>query len=451
MGILFERLTKPWRAPAPEPGGDEGEAAPWGPLRRAAFRFAFVYLVLYNSYAPFSWLNDVPIAGAPLQAYDALWQAFVAWFWKCALGLPGEVSTASNGSGDRTYGYVEWFTVAALASIATLAWSLLDRRRANYARLWGALRVYVRYALGVAMVTYGMVKVIKVQFPSPGFEQLTRTYGESTPMGLLWTFMGYSTGYNAFCGAGELLGGLLLFFRRTTLLGALVVAAVMANVVALNLCYDVPVKIYSSHLLLMALFLLAPDARRLVDALVLGRAVAALPARRPSRRHRVEGARLALKALVVGGALYTLSASALRDRARHRAMPPPPETYGMFQVEAFERVAAGASPPAAPWSTLALGRGRLTLRRADGSGRSIRVRVDAAKRRLELAVAPGGASPPGEGPVSLAYERPDPEHLRLEGEFEGERVVVALKKVPEPPSLLMSRGFHWVNEFPYNR
>src|SRR5262249_17022289 len=89
------------------------------------------------------------------------------------------------------------------------------------------------------------------------------SYGDSSPMNLLWTFMGFSDGYNLFAGAGELLGGILLATRRTTLLGALVSLAVMTHVAVLNLCYDVPVKLLSLHLVAMALYLIVPDARRL--------------------------------------------------------------------------------------------------------------------------------------------------------------------------------------------
>ena len=60
------------------------------------------------------------------------------------------------------------------------------------------------------------------------------------------------------------MGGTLRYFRRTTTLGALIVAFVMTNVVMLNFCYDVPVKLFSLHILAFALFLVAPDAKRLV-------------------------------------------------------------------------------------------------------------------------------------------------------------------------------------------
>jgi hypothetical protein len=50
-------------------------------------------------------------------------------------------------------------------------------------------------------------------------------------------------------------GGALLLFRRTTTAGALVLIAVLTNIVTLNFSCDVPVKLFSSHLLLMAVSL----------------------------------------------------------------------------------------------------------------------------------------------------------------------------------------------------
>ena len=50
--------------------------------------------------------------------------------------------------------------------------------------------------------------------------------------------------------------------------------------VALNFCYDVPVKLYSSNLLAMAVFLAAGDVKRLVNVLVLN---STAPQARPQR------------------------------------------------------------------------------------------------------------------------------------------------------------------------
>ena len=123
------------------------------------------------------------------------------------------------------------------------------------------------------MINYGLIKVFKTQFPFPSMDRLSQSYGESSPMGLLWTFMGYSTAYNIFTGLGEVVGGSLLLFKRTRLIGALIVIAVMSNVVVLNFAYDVPAKLFSIHLLLMATFIIVPDIRRLLDFFLFNRFV----------------------------------------------------------------------------------------------------------------------------------------------------------------------------------
>ena len=77
-------------------------------------------------------------------------------------------------------------------------------------------------------------------------------------MGLVWTYVGQSKAFSAFVGWSEVICGLLLLFRKTTLAGALLSLVVMGNVVVINMCYDVPVKLYSSMLELMALYLTLP-------------------------------------------------------------------------------------------------------------------------------------------------------------------------------------------------
>jgi uncharacterized membrane protein YphA (DoxX/SURF4 family) len=82
-------------------------------------------------------------------------------------------------------------------------------------------RIGLRLMLGAILISYAMAKVIKLQFPAPYLSRLLSTYGDSTPMSLLWTCMGASKSYTIFAGAIELLGGVLLFIPRLTLLGSL--------------------------------------------------------------------------------------------------------------------------------------------------------------------------------------------------------------------------------------
>src|SRR5947209_15797862 len=83
--------------------------------------------------------------------------------------------------------------------------------------------------------------------------------------------MGASCLSGSFTGTGELLGSLVLAPRLTTLFGALVCLRVVGHIVALNFCYDVPVKLFSLHLFVMAAWLALPDLPRLVRFFLLNR------------------------------------------------------------------------------------------------------------------------------------------------------------------------------------
>jgi hypothetical protein len=433
---------RPPIAPNPPPA----ERATWGAARRVGLRFLFVYALLFFAFAPLGPLAQLPPFGLAADAYYAAWGECVRLFGRYVLRLPGDVAALPTSSGDQAYGYVALACRLALALALAAGWSALDRRRANDARLGRALRGYVRFSVALTMFVYGLAKVTRTQFLELGPEHLARTYGESSPMGLLWTFMGYSTAYNVFTGAGEVLGALLLLSRRAASLGALVTFGIMANVVMLNFCYDVPVKLTSTHLALASLGLLAADGRRLARVLLLGRSAEALPPPMPWRSRRLERAWPAIKVAFAAAALGFQAWDDLDYRKAEGPDGPEPELYGTYRVESFER--AGDGP--APWAAVAFGQGGLVLRRADGTGQSWRVSFDAGKR-IVGGGAPTAGRRPGEGSLELTYERVDAERVRLEGTVDGERLVAHLAKAPEPPSLLMSRGFHWVNPFPFNR
>ncbi len=102
---------------------------------------------------------------------------------------------------------------AVIAGLAALVWMLIERRREPDARPRFWLRVGLGYVLGSAMMLYGFMKIIPpIQLTPPSFVQLTQTFGDSSPQGLLWKFMGFPPVYVAFLGLGEAVAGAMLFF-----------------------------------------------------------------------------------------------------------------------------------------------------------------------------------------------------------------------------------------------
>ena len=154
----------------------------------------------------------------------------------------------------------------ALASFAATIWTIVDRHRLDYVRLNRSTRIYLRYALGVVMLTYAFVKIIPTQFGflTPG--ELLRPFGQLSRFWVLWNFMAASPGYTILAGLAELLAATLLFFRRTTLLGSVLLAGILINLVGMDITYEVGAVLYPVTLLLLDLILLAPYLQPLSES-----------------------------------------------------------------------------------------------------------------------------------------------------------------------------------------
>jgi uncharacterized membrane protein YphA (DoxX/SURF4 family) len=387
-----------------------------------------------------------------------LWDAMVVWVGQHALAIADPIQTADNGSGDRLGNWIFLACIAVISLVVALVWAIADRRRPRDARLRELLRVLLRYTLAFVLFGYGVDKVFLAQFPAPNIGRLLQPYGDSSPMGLMWTFMGASPAYQLFSGAMEVLGALLLLFRRTTTLGALVLGAVLTNIVLLNFCYDVPVKINSSHYLAMCGFLLLPELRRLTDVLVRHRptqpALQALVL--PRRWMRV--ARRVLKY----GSIAVLLALNVKTAAGYRETPPATWYEGYWSVTAFARDGQDVPPlitDATRWKRIRFqvaGTRRYFRWRGmdDSYGDLYTFTIDEIARTI--AFVPDPDRPAGEpkgsrGPFTLTYTRLDDRHLQLEGKIGTENLRVRLERFDASKMLLVSRGFHWVNEEPFNR
>jgi hypothetical protein len=158
-----------------------------------------------------------------------------------------------------------------VAGIGAVIWSLVDRKRKSYRQLNYLLCLFIRYSLALIAFGYGMDKIFSMQMPFPLTSQLATPLGDLLPMRLSWMFIGYSTPYQVFSGVMEVLVAVLLLYRRTATLGVLIATAVFINVMMLNLCYDIPVKLFSMNLVLMCLYLLANEYRRIACFFVLNK------------------------------------------------------------------------------------------------------------------------------------------------------------------------------------
>lgn len=410
-------------------------APAWSLPRRVGLRVLFCYFGLF--------FFPPPLPG--LDAFSAWWNGgcvrLTQWIALHVLHL-GTLEIRDDGSADTTAAWLQLGWSLALAVVGGVVWALADWRRRDD-RLAALGRLYLRYALGLVMITFGLVKIMAIQFPPLTPMRLFQRIGDQSPMGLLWTFMAYSPAYNWFAGGLELAGALLLLFRRTVALGAFLTLAAMTQVVLLNFCYDVPVKTLAVHLWLAALVLLWPALRRLLTVLTTADAPIVTIQRRRLRLAAVP-AHVAFVAVVLGTQLRGLSAFKAAFLGGT-----PPSLSGAWQVEHFVRdgqpIEVGEPTG---WRRVGLDHGELVVQLgSDAIGGRYRATADEAAHTLAVRAEPDD----GRAPVTLRYRLLAGGQVELDGTLDGRAVQALLRKLDTSDMVLVSRSFHWVSETYYNR
>jgi uncharacterized membrane protein YphA (DoxX/SURF4 family) len=427
-------------------------AARWSPALRIAFRFLFSYFVLCFLIARILGFNETLLG-----KYAGLWHVIVVWVGKQVLHTRYDIDAVEPGISNTAHGTILFLCYVALAAVATAVWSALDRKRENYARLHQWFRLLLRLSLALAMISYGTLKVIPTQMtaPPPPFVLLQR-FGELPPMRLLWLFIGSSPAYESFTGCAELLGGILLLLPRTTLLGALICCADMTMVVMLNFCYDVHVKLYSLHLLCMAVLLVAPDLRRLAGLFLFNRTVE--PAQAP-RLFARKGLDPSLQALFLLLGLTAIGVDFHNSHEQYKQFHPPrPPLYGAWSVDEFavdgKEVPLYTDPQRWRWAVFQ-NPGRLTVELMIGARQGYNLDLDMksrimmlAKRRVDprgnlLLGADGKPQVAADGRARFSFDASRPDALILDGTLNGHPTHAKLSRMA-----LTASSFRWIIVFP---
>jgi uncharacterized membrane protein YphA (DoxX/SURF4 family) len=399
-------------------------------VRRFAVRAGIAVSALTYLPSPF---DSLPVVG------EVLWDGNVH-VWMPVVRLAGKLFGATvpdyqmTGSGDTLFDWLRLLCVVVLGLSLGTAWTLAEKRL-DSSKLQDVLVDYLRLVLMMAMFSYGWSKVTLGQFPPLADWRLAQTYADSSPMGLLWRFMAFSPIYERFAGGLEVLSAVLLVSRRTATLGALVAMGVMANVVMLNFCFDVPVKGYSMILLFTAVAIAAPSAKRLFQALVLGQAVEAADV---TPKYLATGKRRWARMAPFGGfALLSLYVFLPSTEVENRV-----EQKGPFTGE-YVVVDQSAGPRE---QTVSITDWTFKLKPAVGP--LVQWKCDQSKEKKVLMLA--SMKDPNVKP-ELKFEEAGDGKFRVSGDLNGTPLDLLIRRAALKDGELLTRGFHWVSEFPYNR
>ncbi|MFD4461611.1 DoxX family protein [Nocardia sp. NPDC058480] len=455
-GVLAQR--------EPEVVETEREAVErWHPAVRVLFRFGFVVVGvgMAGVWLLHALLRTFGLSQATVTEV-AKWTALHPLTdWVGALIFDVPIDYAVTGSGDTAAKWAAVLTLLLVAVPVTAAWSVLDRRRPNYARLYEWFRLLLRISLASALLLYGMIKVLPTQM-SFNLERLVEPFGHMSPMAVLWAQSSLSEPYEMALGAAEVVAALLLILPVTAGLGSVLAVIVSLQVLLMNLTFDVPVKLFALQLFLYAVVLAAPDIIRIIRAM-LGRAVVArtsTPLLPTPRGNRIL---LAAQVLVGVWLLCATTVEAYEGWQTYGNARPKSPLYGIWNVTEFS-VAGEQVPALVDFSESPLASGMpsaterfrriifdipqgMTMQRLDDSLVSFPARIDTDQHTITLSKDTTHQWKL----ATFSYVQPQSDRLILEGTLGGKPVRMQLEQVDLSQYPAVSRGFHWVQATPYYR
>ena len=405
----------------------------WSTLSKVLFRLLFTYFVLYIL---LTFLN--PLFETPFR-----------WIGKVILGIDYQYEVSGNGSGDHTFAYITLFVNAVSTFVIFSIWNFLDRKRKSYNTLRYWFLVFLRFILIAAMFLYGFVKVFKLQFPSASLAHLLDPLGDFSPMGLAWKYMGYSKGFNVFVGSLEVLGGLLLIPRRTQTLGSFIIIGVMTQVAVMNFCFDIPVKLFSVHLVIMALVIFITD-NRFLNVFIKNKAVEEYNYHHPVKNVTYHKAIFWIKSIGLFVIVSFISFNFYTTESHRGNNRKKPLLYGIWEASHFIKNGDTLQPLITDnyrWRYLIVDvKDKAIVKTMDDLKHHYKFRPDSTSQKIIIHKKDSGS----EG-YNFNYKSVNSDLLQLDGVIESDTLHIIFSRKDHTKFNLNARGFNWINERPYNK
>jgi hypothetical protein len=238
--------------------------------------------------------------------------------------------------GTSLNGYANWIITLGVSAVLGLAWTLILNWRKvqvdNYDTLYYWLRAIVRYRAAIGIIGFGFTKLLPTQMPYPSTALLNTDFGDFTAQKIYWLSIGIVPWYQVFAGVVEIGAGVLLLFRKTTLLGAILLFGALGDIVYVNFAYDGGVHVYSSYFVLLSAFLIAHYVPQLYRLFILEKTAwqkEYYPALTPAWQYTRYGAKAATFIIFLGLLFYLQYVNFLYDPYKQ------PSTKGVSQLRGY--------------------------------------------------------------------------------------------------------------------
>jgi hypothetical protein len=240
----------------------------------------------------------------------------------------------------------------------------------------------------------------------------------------------------------------LLLNRNTVTLGSFIIIGVMTNVFVMNLTYDIPVKLFSFHLLLMSLLLFIGDWYRVKLVFF-----------KNENEEKIDYFKLKLnknlQKLIVGGKgiikgliviivlIQCFVKFDLREQLKERS-----ELYGIWETKLFVKNRDTLAPlltDSYQWRYLIIdSKKKATIKKMNEALDKYDFQFDDVQNQLIFNRENDTLK------AQFFVNFKTDKELYLKGSLEEDTVLIHLKRKPKSDFRLVNRGFHWINESTYN-
>lgn len=211
-----------------------------------------VWMVLFFLFLPFP-MDYIPETGTFLT------QLFLP-LTKAIASVSEEILTNTSSFSDSIHLYVQ---SGVLILLAIPVGTILSKRKYDQ-EILSVINAIIALVLGFFLIKYGIEKLTRLQFPTPPPNILYTPAGQLDKDILFWSLMGTSKAYAWFMGSVEIIAGILVLIRKTRAIGALIGVGIFANILAINIGFDITVKVLAFSLLFASIYLVLPYLKNLI-------------------------------------------------------------------------------------------------------------------------------------------------------------------------------------------
>ncbi len=386
------------------------------------YTFFLVFSFCYMLTCPFGF----NLLLEPANFLQSFFQMLASVWGKHVFHLSGNTNyrLVSDSSG----AYIHLLNLSIISGVLTM---ILIKRQYISVYAINCFEIIIRYYLALMLFIYGFNKVFKYQFYFPEPNVLYTPLGQLSKDILFWSAIGSSYSYSVFAGLMEIIPAILLLFKRTYLLGAIIAFAVMLNVSAINFSFDISVKIFSLFLLLLCMILIAPHFKRLYFLFIYNRDITS-NSNGYFNFWRIKGL---FKIIAIGAILFEslypyYSSEILNGDKRIK-----PNYFGAYKIVEMKSQEDSSSVKPYEWNHLFF-HSRYYLIVEDRDHHF----SDYSYEQLKSGnIAIGG---------ELIQMQEHKNELILNGKIGNKKVVIRMKKINESYLPLYRDGFHWTSDSP---